>query len=58
MGLSGLYGTVKSELGFGENIHSLLISEIQFECGKKNWAWVEWDRTSFSAFVSAEIFVL
>jgi len=49
---------MKSELGFGDNIHSLLISEIQFECGKKTWAWVEWDKTSSSAFIFAEISVL
>lgn len=54
----GLYGAMKSELDFGENIHSLPISEIQFECRKKTWAWVEWDKTSFAAFVSAEISVL
>lgn len=58
MGQLGLYGVLKSELDFGENIHSPLISEIQFECGKKNWAWVEWVKTSFAAFVSAEICVL
>lgn len=54
----GLYGTVKSELGFRENSDSLLISEMQFECGKMTWAWVEWDITSFSAFISAEISIL
>jgi len=58
MGQLDLYGTMKSELGFGDNIHSLLISEIQFECGKKTWAWVEWDKTSSSAFIFAEISVL
>lgn len=35
MGQLGLYGTMKSELGFGDNIQPWLISAIQFEFGKK-----------------------
>lgn len=58
MGRLGLYGTEKSELGFRENSHFLLISEIQLECGKMTRAWVQWDITSFSAFISAEISIL